>query len=324
MWVFGIRGKSGFSSNNTAEDVTKDIDGTALTAIITGSTNGIGLETARVLALRGVHVIMAVRNVKAGEKVKQELVEKMPDAKIDVMALDLNSQASIRKFAQHYISSSLPLNILVNNAGINAPPFGLSEDGIEQQFAVNHLGPFLLTNLLWDTLKNTASETGIQGRIVNVGSALHAYGYKEGIRFDKINDEESYNPTDAYGQSKLCTMLHTLELARRLKEQGINVTANSLHPGIVATNLMKNRGAINKFMLVAGKLVFKNVQQGASTTCYVALNPNVEGVSGEYFMGNNVKSLKATNSMAKDPEMALKLWDFSLSLTQAQPKPQTD
>ncbi|KAK1374829.1 short-chain dehydrogenase TIC 32, chloroplastic-like [Heracleum sosnowskyi] len=324
MWVFGIRGKSGFSSNNTAEDVTKDIDGTGLTAIITGSTNGIGLETARILALRGVHVIMAVRNVKAGEKVKQELLQKMPDAKIDVMALDLNSQASIRKFAEQYISSSLPLNILVNNAGINAPPFALSEDGIEQQFAVNHLGPFLLTNLLWDTLKNTASETGIEGRIVNVGSALHAYGYKEGIRFDKINDEESYNPTDAYGQSKLCTMLHTLELARRLKEEGINVTANSLHPGIVATNIMKNRGAINKFMLVAGKLVFKNVQQGASTTCYVALNPNVKGVSGEYFMGNNVKSLKATNSMAKDPEMALKLWGFSLSLTQAQPKAQTD
>ncbi|KAL8112477.1 short-chain dehydrogenase TIC 32, chloroplastic-like [Apium graveolens] len=318
MWVFGIRGRSGFSSNNTAEDVTKGIDGTGLTAIITGSTNGIGLETARVLALRGVHVIMAVRNVRAGEKVKAELLAKMPDAKIDVMALDLNSQSSIRKFVELYISSSLPLNILVNNAGINAPPFTLSEDGIEQQFAVNHLGPFLLTNLLLDTMKNTANESGIEGRIVNVGSALHAYGYKEGIRFDKINDEESYNPTDAFGQSKLCTMLHTLELARRLKEEGINITANSLHPGIVATNNMKNHGTLNKFMLVAGKLVFKNVQQGASTTCFVALNPKVKGVSGEYFMGNNLKHIKATTSMAKDPELAKKLWDFSINLTQPQ------
>lgn len=319
MWIFGLRGRSGFSSNNTAEDVTKGVDGSGLTAIVTGSTNGIGLETARVLALRGVHVIMAVRNVKAGEKVKTELLRKMQDAKIDVMALDLNSQASVRKFAQEYISSSLPLNILVNNAGINAPPFTLSEDGIEQQFAVNHLSPFLLTNLLLDTMKNTASESGIEGRIVNVGSALHAYGYKEGIRFDKINDEESYNPTDAYGQSKLCTMLHTLELSRRLKEEGINITANSLHPGIVATNNMKNQGSVSKFMLVAGKLVFKNVHQGASTTCYVALNPKVTGVTGQYFMGNNLKSLKASSTLATDPELAKKLWDFSMSLTQSQP-----
>ncbi|WOG90227.1 hypothetical protein DCAR_0209470 [Daucus carota subsp. sativus] len=313
MWIFGLRGKSGFSSNNTAEDVTEGVDGSALTAIITGSTNGIGLETARVLALRGVHVIMAVRNVKAGEKVKEDLLKKMKDAKIDVMALDLNSQASIRSFAEEFISKSLPLNILINNAGINAPPFTLSEDGYEQQFAVNHLGPFLLTNLLLDTMKKTASESGIEGRIVSVGSAMHAYGYKEGIRFDKINDEASYHPPNAYAQSKLCTMLHTLELAKRLKEGEINVTANVLHPGIVGTNIFKNRGALNKFMTVAGNIVFKNIQQGASTTCYVALNPKVKGISGEYFVGNNIS--KSATAMAKDPEMAKKLWELSEEMT---------
>ncbi|MEI4872596.1 SDR family NAD(P)-dependent oxidoreductase, partial [Klebsiella pneumoniae] len=100
---------------------------------------------------------------------------------------------SIRQFAKAYISSGLPLNILVNNAGIMAPPFTLSKDNIEQQFAVNHLGPFLLTNLLLDTMKNTARECGKQGRIVNIGSELHRFGYKEGIRFDKINDKASYN-----------------------------------------------------------------------------------------------------------------------------------
>ncbi|KAL1828371.1 short-chain dehydrogenase TIC 32, chloroplastic [Daucus carota subsp. sativus] len=316
MWIFGIKGKTGFSSNNTAEEVTEGIDGTGLTAIVTGSTNGIGLETARVLALRGVHVIMAVRNVKAGERVKDKLLKNMPDAKIDVMELDLNSQVSIRKFAQEYISLFLPLNILVNNAGINGPPFSISEDGIEQQFAVNHLGRFLLTNLLLDTMKKSASERGIEGRIVNVSSTLHAYGYKEGIRFDKINDEKSYNPTDAYGQSKLCTMLHILELSRRLKEEGVNITANSLHPGMVATNIRKDQSTVSKFIGVIGRIVFKNVQQGASTTCFVALSPQVKGVSGEYFMGNNQKSPKASSSMAKDTDLAKKLWDFSLTLTQ--------
>ncbi|WOG88343.1 hypothetical protein DCAR_0207578 [Daucus carota subsp. sativus] len=306
MWIFGIKGKTGFSSNNTAEEVTEGIDGTGLTAIVTGSTNGIGLETARVLALRGVHVIMAVRNVKAGERVKDKLLKNMPDAKIDVMELDLNSQVSIRKFAQEYISLFLPLNILVNNAGINGPPFSISEDGIEQQFAVNHL----------DTMKKSASERGIEGRIVNVSSTLHAYGYKEGIRFDKINDEKSYNPTDAYGQSKLCTMLHILELSRRLKEEGVNITANSLHPGMVATNIRKDQSTVSKFIGVIGRIVFKNVQQGASTTCFVALSPQVKGVSGEYFMGNNQKSPKASSSMAKDTDLAKKLWDFSLTLTQ--------
>ncbi|XP_063942434.1 short-chain dehydrogenase TIC 32, chloroplastic isoform X2 [Daucus carota subsp. sativus] len=319
MWIFGMKGRSGFSANNTAEDVTKGIDGSGLTAIVTGSTNGIGLETARVLALRRVHVIMAVRNVDAGEKVKQHLLEKMANARIDVMALDLNSQAAIRRFVEEYISKSLPLNILINNAGINAPPFTLSEDGIEQQFAVNHLGPFLLTNLLLDIMKKTASESGIEGRIVNVGSAMHAYGYKEGIRFDKINDEASYNPSDAYGQSKLCTMLHIVELSRRLKEEGVNITANSLHPGIVATNSQKKQGPIGSKYSDLRASPIGVLNQGASTTCYVALNPKVAGISGEYFMGNNLKSLKGSTSLAKDPELAKKLWDFSLSLTRPQP-----
>ena len=250
--------------------------------------------------------------MKAGTKVKEDILKKIPNAKIDVMEIDLNSQASIRKFAKEYISSALPLNILVNNAGIMAPPFTLSKDNVEQQFAVNHLGPFLLTNLLLDTMKNTARECGKEGRIVSIGSELHRYGYKQGIRFDKINDKASYNGNSAYGQSKLCNTLHCNELARRLKEEGANVTANSLHPGVIATNIGQNSGLLG-CIFGCTQYVLKNVEQGAATSCYLALNPKVNGVSGEYFMDSN--KAKAS-SKARDPELANKLWDFSLTLTE--------
>ncbi|XP_074333759.1 short-chain dehydrogenase TIC 32, chloroplastic-like [Apium graveolens] len=312
MWIFGLNGKSGFSARSTAEQVTKGVDGTGLVAIVTGASNGIGKETTRVLALRGVHVIMGVRNVKAGERVKEEILQKHPGSKIDVMEIDLNSQASIRKFAAEYIATGRPLNILVNNAGIMAPPFTLSKDNIEQQFAVNHLGPFLLTNILLDTMKKTANECGKEGRIVNVASELHRYGYKEGIRFDKINDKDSYNPNGAYGQSKLCNILHCVELTKRLKEEGANVTANSLHPGVIATNITQNSSLVGCIFGCA-QVFLKNVPQGAATTCYLALNPKVNGVSGEYFMDSN--KAKAS-SMARDPELAKKLWDFSLTFTE--------
>lgn len=312
MWIFGLKGKSGFSARSTAEQVTKGVDGTGLVAIVTGASNGIGKETTRVLALRGVHVIMGVRNVKAGESVKEEILQKHPGSKIDVMEIDLNSQAFIRKFAAEFIATGLPLNILVNNAGIMAPPFTLSKDNIEQQFAVNHLGPFLLTNLLLDTMKKTANECGKEGRVVNVASELHRYGYKEGIRFDQINDKTSYKPSGAYGQSKLCNILHCVELARRLKEEGANVTANSLHPGVIATNITQNSSLVGCIFGCA-QVFLKNVPQGAATTCYLALSPKVNGVSGEYFMDSN--KAKAS-SMARDPELAKKLWEFSLTFTE--------
>lgn len=313
MWICGLTGKSGFSARSTAEKVTKGVDGKGLVAIVTGSSNGIGIETARVLALRGVHVIMGVRNCKAGEKVKEDILKKIPGAKIDVMEIDLNTFASIRKFAAAFIATGLPLNILVNNAGIMAPPFTLSKDGIEQQFAVNHLGPFLLTNLLLDTMKNTARDCGKEGRIVNIASTLHSFSYKEGILFDKINDKDSYDPNSAYGQSKLCNILHCVELSRRLKEEGANVTANSLHPGLIATNISQNSGILGCY-LACTQFLLKNIPQGASTTCYLALNPKVEGVSGEYFQDNNM--VKA-NKMGRDPELAKKLWEFSLTFTEA-------
>ncbi|XP_022737569.1 short-chain dehydrogenase TIC 32, chloroplastic-like isoform X3 [Durio zibethinus] len=249
MWIFGWKGPSGFSASSTAEEVTQGIDGTGLTAIVTGASSGIGVETTRVLALRGVHVVMAVRNVDAGRNVKESILKEIPGARIDVMELDLSSLASVRKFASDYESSSLPLNLLINNAGIMATPFMLSHDNIELQFATNHIGHFLLTNLLLETMKNTACKSNREGRIVNVSSEGHRFAYREGIRFDKINDESGYYSMFAYGQSKLANILHAKELAKRLKvhnmEDGVEITANSLHPGSIMTNLLRHHSFIN-------------------------------------------------------------------------------
>lgn len=307
MWIFERKGPSGFSASTTAEEVTQGIDGTGLTAIVTGASGGIGVETTRVLAFRGVHVIMAVRNTKAGLAVKDAIVKEIPGAKVEVMELDLSSMASVRKFAAEYIAAGLPLNILINNAGVFVSKFALSKDDIELQFATNYLGHFLLTNLLLDVMKSTAAESNVEGRIVVLSSLGHRFVYQEGIQFDKINVDTRYK----YGQSKLANILHAGELSRRLKEEGIPVVVNSVHPGSVATDLMRNSGILSGVFNVIGKLFFKDVQQGAATTCYVALHPQVKGVSGEYFADSN---LSQASPLANDAELAKKLWDFSLSL----------
>ncbi|CAK8579208.1 unnamed protein product [Lathyrus sativus] len=290
MWFLGWKGPSGFSASSTADEVTRGIDGTSLTAIVTGASSGLGLETTRVLALRGVHVVMAVRNVNN----------------------DLSSLASVRKFAADFNSSGFPLNILINNAGVMATPFMLSEDNIELQFATNHLGHFLLTNLLLETMKRTVRECNREGRIVIVSSEAHRFAYSEGIRFDKINSESEYSGYFAYGQSKLANILHANELARRLKEEGVQITVNSLHPGTIITNILRYHGYFNAVANMVGKYLLKNVQQGAATQCYLALHPQVKGISGEYFMDSNKAN---PTTLAKDTELAQKLWELSVSLS---------
>ncbi|XP_027357258.1 short-chain dehydrogenase TIC 32, chloroplastic-like [Abrus precatorius] len=319
MWPFSSNGASGFSSSSTAEEVTHQIDDTRLTAIVTGASSGIGAETARVLALRGVHVIMGVIDLIGARNVKDAILKEIPTAKVDIMELDLSSMASVREFASNFNSTGLPLNILINNAGIFAAPFSLSKDNIELQFAINYLGHFLLTNQLLDTMKKTTRESKIQGRIVNVASTGHQLTYREGIRFDKINDQSSYNSLLAYGQSKLANILHANELARRLKEEEINIIANSVHPGATMTNIYINNRLITvihnmlgRYIIdLVGRFFMKSVHQGAATTCYVALHPQVSGISGEYFVDSNIAK---ASPPATDMDLAKKLWDFSMNL----------
>ncbi|KFK28923.1 hypothetical protein AALP_AA7G065700 [Arabis alpina] len=275
MWCFGSKRASGFSSRSTAEEATHGVDGTGLTAIVTGFLQSLlvtclntrqeerqvlAVETSRVLALHGVHVVMAVRNTGSGAKVEEDIVNKVPGAKVDVMELDLSSMDSVRKFASEYKSARLPLNLLINNAGIMGCPFMLSKDNIELQFATNHLGHFLLTKLLLDTMKNTSRERKREGRIVNVSSEAHrSHTRKESA------------------------------LIRSMTSQG---TATAV-----------------------AKYALKTDPQGAATTCYVALNPQVAGVTGEYLSDSNIAKLLP---LAKDSELAKKVWDFSTKLTDSQ------
>lgn len=315
MWLFSRKSSSGFTSSATAEQVTEGIDGSNLTAIVTGASSGIGKETARVLALRDVHIIMAVRNMSSGNSVKEEILKEVPNSKIDVLELNLSSMTSVRKFASEFESLHLPLNILINNAGYLGP-YALSEDGIELHFATNHLGHFLLTNLLLDNMKETSEKSKIEGRIVNISSEGHKWPYSGGIRFDNINDESTFKTHLAYNQSKLANILHTNELSKRFKEGKVNITANSVHPGAIMTNIFRNGGfakaSINFVSKTLGGSVLKTIQQGAATTCYVALNPQVKGVSGKYF--NNCNEC-APSYEAMDEDLAAKLWDFSMKMT---------
>ncbi|RLN22793.1 short-chain dehydrogenase TIC 32, chloroplastic-like [Panicum miliaceum] len=337
--ITGKAGASGFGSASTAEQVTDGVDASRLTVIITGGASGIGLETSRVFALRGAHVIIAARNTEAASEARKTIMENNPAARIDVLKLDLSSLKSVRDFADQFNSMKLPLNVLINNAGVMFCPFQLSKDGVEMQFATNHIGHFLLTNLLLDNMKATAKSTGIEGRIVILSSVAHTHTYPKGIDFDRINDEKRYNDKMAYGQSKLANLLHANELSRRLKdrilksnnlsimsltlltvhynevkgslEEGANITVNSIHPGLIMTNLMRHSYVLLKVIQVATFILWKNVHQGAATTCYVGLNPQLRGVTGKYFADCNVEK---TSKHAKSDELAKQLWDFSEEL----------
>uniref|UniRef100_A0A7N0U483 Short-chain dehydrogenase/reductase n=1 Tax=Kalanchoe fedtschenkoi TaxID=63787 RepID=A0A7N0U483_KALFE len=315
MRVFWGKGESGFSAYSTAEEVTEGISAAGLTAIVTGGASGMGAEIVRVLALRGAHVVIGDRNVSGGHETKEAIMKQIPAARVDVMELDLSSMASVRNFAAQFKSTGLPLNLLINNAGVMGIPYKLSVDNIELHFAINHVGHFLLTDLLLDTMKETAQESKIQGRIVNVSSMAHFHTYPEGIRFDKINDEASYGGFLAYRVSKLANILHANELARRLKEEGADVTANSLHPGAVWTPIMNHlpimNGTIMRYVGTIGRFLVKDVHQGAATACYIALHPQVKGVTGKYFSNCN---LSKPWPQATDVNLANKLWDFTSSL----------
>ncbi|PIA38998.1 hypothetical protein AQUCO_02700287v1 [Aquilegia coerulea] len=307
----GKPGPTGFGSSSTAEQVTKGIDASNLTAIVTGGASGIGLETARVLALRGAHVIIGARNLEAANEAKQLILKSNENACIDVLKLDLCSIRSVKAFVDNFNALDLPLNILINNAGVMFCPYQLSEDGIETQFATNHLGHFYLTNLLLDKMKNTAQVTRTGGRIINLTSIAHTYTYEGGIQFESINDKKGYDEKKAYGQSKLANLLHANELSRRLQEEGTNITVNSVHPGVVQTNLMRHSMHFMMLMKALTFLFWKTIPQGAATTCYAALHPSLQGVSGKYFAEcNEFKPSK----LAANEVLAKKLWDFSNKL----------
>lgn len=312
-YLAGLAGPSGYGSNSTAEQVTEDCSlPSQLTAIITGATSGIGAETARVMAKRGVRVIIPARDLKKAGEMKERIQKESPKAEVIVLEIDLSSFASIKRFCSEFLSLGLPLHILINNAGKFSHKLEFSEDKIEMTFATNYLGHFLLTELLIEKMVETAAQTGIQGRIINVSSVIHSWVKRDGFRFNQMLNPKNYNGTRAYAQSKLANILHAKELARQLKARNARVTINAVHPGIVKTGIIRDhKGFITDSLFFIASKLLKSTSQGASTTCYVGLSRKTEGVSGKYYADCNECSC---SSMANDESEAHNLWRQSRAL----------
>ncbi|KAL6524506.1 hypothetical protein OROHE_016177 [Orobanche hederae] len=247
-YLTGIAGPSGYGSKTTAEQVAQDClssilissSSSHLTAIVTGATSGIGAETAKALAKKGVRIVIPARDLLKAEKVKENIQRQSPKAEIIILEIDLSSFHSIHRFCSHFLSLGLPLHILINNAGKYSQKLEFSEDKIELTFATNYLGHFLLTEMLLGKMVETASETCIQGRIVNVSSVIHNWANTQNFCFSKLLSPKSYNGTRAYAQSKVANILHAKELSRQLEARKANVTINAVHPGIVKTGITRD------------------------------------------------------------------------------------
>ena len=266
--------------------------------LVTGANAGIGKATALGLAERGATVVMVSRNRERGEAAQAEIRRQSGHEAVDLLLADLSSQAEIRRLAAEFKRQYDQLHVLINNAAIIPLQRQETADGLEMQFAVNHLAYFLLTHLLLDVLK-----AGAPARIVNVSSQTHRWGR---IDFDDLQSERSYDPQAAYKQSKLANVLFTYELARRL--QGTGVTVNCLHPGGIRTQLNANYAGRAE----AAEASPAELQRGAQTSIYLATSPEVEGVSGKYFVNE-----QQTQSSAEsyDQHLAQRLWQISADLT---------
>ena len=290
---------SKFNKRSTAEEVTEGIDLTGKTVLITGVNSGIGTETMRVMALCGAHVIGTARSL---EKASDAAAE-MPGA-VTPMACELTDLENVRRCAAAVAAAAPEIDILIANAGIMALPKLEQVNGIEKQFATNHLGHFLLVNLLKEQIKAAGN-----ARVVVVSSSAHLQAPKEGIQFDNLSGEHGYSAFRAYGQSKLANVLFANGLNQRL---GDGATANSLHPGVIGTNLGRHMnplltGVMGLFMMPFAK----SVAQGAATQCYVATSTELDGVAGRYFADCNEAR---SNPLAGDRRLADRLWKVSEEL----------
>ena len=271
--------------------------------VVTGANSGIGKATARQLADLGATVVLACRCKERAEAALCEL--NCVDGRcFDLMMLDLADLDSVRAFAAAFTEKYGRLDALINNAGILGRHRAETKQGFEQSFGVNYLGAFLLTMLLLPLLEKSE-----QGRIVMMSSVAHGWG---DVRFDDLNYTRGYNRFAAYGHSKLCNLLFTRALAEKLRARGSRVTINAVHPGIVATDIVVNR-ANDRFRWVASlmKVLFMTCDEGAKTSVYLASDPALDRISGEYFYRSRIEpSSEASKNLAS----ANRLYDVSLKL----------
>lgn len=290
------------------------------TVVITGANSGLGLETARVLAGRGAEVVLACRSRERGERALASLRAEYPSATLKVMSLDLASLASIREFADAFLEEHARLDVLINNAGLMAIPFGTTADGFEMQLGTNHLGHFALTGRLFERLAVTGN-----ARIVTVSSHAHRMGR---IQWDDLMSQRRYDKWAAYGQSKLANLLFTFELQNRIErrwQESPPVLAVSCHPGYSATELQGKGASMggNKieafFMQIGNGIIAQSAAMGATPSLRAATDPGVKG--GEYFGPAGMMGLAGpptkveSTASARDPETARRLWKVSCELT---------
>ncbi|MGH1345746.1 MAG: SDR family oxidoreductase [Nannocystales bacterium] len=293
--IKGTCGASGFGYASTAHDVTEGIDLTGKRALITGVNSGLGLETARVLAMRGCHIVGAART----EDKARAACESIGEATTPVVC-ELSDLHSVRRCAEQVRGLGVELDLLICNAGIMALPKLQQKHGLELQFFTNHIGHFTLVTGLLECLSDAA-------RVVMLSSYGHNLAPAAGIEFDNLSGESNYSRWRSYGQSKLANLLLAVELARRF--EGTDKTANAVHPGVIRTNLSRHMDPFsNGVYAVTGLLYCKNVAQGAATTCYVATNPALAAVSGRYFVDCNEAKC---STHGRDSALAQRLWDES-------------
>ncbi len=293
---------SSFGKESTAEAVTEGLDLSGFTYAITGCNSGLGFETMRVLALRGAHVIGIARS-----REKAEVACESVDGATTPEYLDLADFGSIVESAERIRSLNQPLDGLICNAGIVAVPQLELVNGVEKHFCVNHLGHFILANQLLDHV--IAAE---QGRFVFVSSRAHRRAPEAGILFDDLAwDRHEYDPQVAYGHSKLANALCSRALADKLS--GTMATSNSLHPGVIVTNAIRNMPDWQQTAARwLGWMFTKTVEEGAATQTYLATNPSLAGVRGYYFDDCNVGE---STAHVNDDAMAARLWQVSEDLT---------
>ena len=276
--------------------------------LVTGGNSGIGKSVALGLAKMGATVVVVSRNKEKGQTAITDIMEKSGNKNVELLQADMSSQISIRQLADEFKARHERLHLLINNAGVYLTKRTESEDGLESTFAINHLGPFLLTSLLLDILKASSPS-----RIVNVTSDAHKGA---NIHFDDLQGEKRFSGWQAYGQSKLAMILFTHELAKRL--EGTGVTVNSAHPGVVRTNFAKNNGGLVMLGFRFLGIFFISPESSAKRILYVATSPDLEGVTGKYFT-----KMHETRSSPEsyDDDSARRLWLVSEQLAKLSPSP---
>lgn len=271
------------------------------TCLVTGATQGIGKVTARALADKGATVVIIGRDAAKTAATSAEIQQQTGNSQVSGLVADLSSQAEIRRVVGEFLAQHDRLHVLVNNAGAMFTSRRLTVDGLEYTFAFDHLGYFLLTELLLPTLQSSAP-----ARIVNVSSAAHTSGK---IHFDDLQSSKGYNALAVYAQAKLANVMFTYALARRLT--GTGVTVNALHPGVVATGFGKNNGPLMKLAMGLIRPFQISIEQGAQTSIYLATSPEVAGVTGKYFDKSKPVASNAASYNEADQE---RLWAVSEQL----------